>query len=60
MSLHTGTNQIKIQVIDNDTGEVKAELNQFCLDYAQTVLVEEALVNALLDLSKARLNAATN
>lgn len=52
MSLSTGTNTVKLQVIDDANGAVKAEVTWFGLDYERTVYLEEALLKGSFELGR--------
>jgi hypothetical protein len=52
MALETGTNSIKIQTIDNDTGKVHLDVTYPELDYQDVVFIQETIALALIQAGK--------
>lgn len=53
MALRNGTNTIKLQVIDDSDGKVKAEVSWFDLQPEVTLLLEKALIDKSIELGQA-------
>ena len=52
MALYTGTNEIRLSIIDSDNGKVKAEARWLELDYNSMLALESAMLNAALSLGQ--------
>jgi len=52
MALINGNNILKLQVLSEDSKELKAELIYYNIDFKAIIDIEEALVTALVALGK--------